>query len=68
MLEFCLFKAYLNGIKEKLKYQYLSQQEIPNRFFEICNKMVEDHGSKLVMNLDLLRESKVDPKVGAIIL
>ena len=62
------FKAYVSEVKERLKAQYISQQEIPVRFYEICNKMVEDHGSTLVMNLDLLRDTKQDPKVGALIL
>ena len=42
--------------------------EIPSRFYEIVIGRVENHGKDLVMNLDTLRETKSDPRVGSVIL
>ena len=45
-----------------------SQNELTLRFYELLIRYVEDNGAKLCLNLDLLRETKNDPKAGALIL
>ena len=42
--------------------------EMTSRFYELVLKFCQDNGKRLELNLDLLRETKSDPKVGALIL
>jgi len=42
--------------------------DMTSRFYELVLKYCLDNGKKVEMNVDLLRETKNDPKVGAMIL
>lgn len=44
------------------------QPEYPSRFGEICNKVIGKFGFELVLNLDSLKDQKIDPKIGAIVI
>ena len=54
--------------KKQLSVQFGSNKEIPARFYELAVRWIEDNGKKLIMNMDLLRETKNDPKVGSVII
>ena len=54
--------------KAELKVKFATQPEVVGRFYELTIKRVEDYGAKLHLNLDSLRETKCDPRVGSIIL
>lgn len=62
------FKNYVIAKKSELAAASSSQKEIPFRFYEIVMKQVENNGAQLILNLDTLRETKSDAKVGALIL
>ena len=42
--------------------------EVISRFSELVSRVTLDNGHKVSFNLDTLRETKMDPKVGALIL
>ena len=42
--------------------------EMTSRFYELVIKYCLDNGKRVELNLDLLRETKSDPRVGAMIL
>mmetsp|Transcript_17377 Transcript_17377/g.21933 ORF Transcript_17377/g.21933 Transcript_17377/m.21933 type:complete len:195 (-) Transcript_17377:1796-2380(-) len=62
------FKKYATSKKALIAAKYPSEQEIPRRFYELLLRFVEGNGKILHTNLDSLRETKVDPRVGSIII
>ena len=45
-----------------------TQPEYPARFGELANSLTSKFGQELVLNLDTLKDQKIDPKIGGILL